>query len=242
MRSRQLARIVLLIVLTAMTSMLFIACAADGDLHPDLATLAEGDYSRVAGSDAAQMVRSAVDRDATDWTSGDINGDGEPELILLDTSGRLFGRPQPILAAFYVDEGKIESTILDFNDSTEYFFLGPDDSVVYFYSASGAAISGLYYRCAFTDEYDRTCTGGLVVANFLDGTDLNGEPLDREKWAKEHPELADMTLEGVHYIRLSFRSGEDRLAGEEIDEQSFLAEYKALTGLAFSNENEQYSA
>lgn len=71
---------------------------------------------------------------------------------------------------------------------------------------------------------------------------MNGEPLDQEKWAKEHPELADMTLEGVHYIRLPFRSGEDRLAGEEIDEQSFLAEYKALTGLAFSDGNEQYSA
>ena len=62
MRSRQLTQIVLLTVLTAMTSMLFIACAADGDLHPDLAALAEGDYSRVAGSDAAQMVRSAVEQ------------------------------------------------------------------------------------------------------------------------------------------------------------------------------------
>lgn len=74
--------------------MLFIACAADRDLHPDLAALAEGDYSRVAGSDAAQMVRSAVDRGSADWMSGDINGDGEPELILPDTSGRLSGRPQ----------------------------------------------------------------------------------------------------------------------------------------------------
>lgn len=73
--------------------MLFIACAADGDLHPDLAALEEGDYSRVAGSDAAQMVRPAVDRGAADWTSGDINGDGGPELILPDTSGRLSGRP-----------------------------------------------------------------------------------------------------------------------------------------------------
>lgn len=83
-------------VLTAMTAMLFIACAADRDLHPDLAALAEGDYSRVAGSDAAQMVCSAVDRGSADWTSGDINGDGEPELILPDTSGRLSERTQTV--------------------------------------------------------------------------------------------------------------------------------------------------
>lgn len=79
-----------------MISIRFIACAADEGLHPDLAALAERDYSRIAGSNAAQMVRPAVDRGAADWTSGDINGNGGPEHILLDTSGRLSGRTQTV--------------------------------------------------------------------------------------------------------------------------------------------------
>lgn len=224
-----------------MISMLFIACKSGEDLHPDLAALARGDYSSIDDLDAAQAVRSAIDNGAAEWTSGDINEDGEPELILLDTNRKPSNRPQPILAIFYESNGKIENAILDFNDSTEYYFLGPQGSVVYYYLTSGAVLSEQYYRCAFTDEYDHTYTDGLIIANFLDGTDLNGEPLNQENWAKEHPNLAGMELEGVRYIRLSSGNGEDRLVEEEIGEQSFLAEYKALTGLDFSGRDERYS-
>lgn len=241
MRSKLFAKIVLLAVVAALIPISFIAFDSGGGLHADLTALAKGDYSRIADSDVAQMVRSAIDGKKADWTSGDINEDGVPELILLDTSRQLSGGPQPILAVFYVNKGKIENAILDFNDSTEYFFLGPDDSVVYFFNVSGDVIAEQYYRCVFTDEYDCAYTEGLVVANFLDGTDLNGEPQDREKWAKEHPDLADLPLEGVHCIRLSSGKEEDRLIEEEIDKQSFLAEYKALTGLAFSGRHELYS-
>lgn len=241
MRSKQFAGLVVMTVLTVMLSILFIACDSGECLHTDLNALAKGDYSRIADLDVAEMVRSAVDRGTADWTSGDINEDGEPELILLDTTGQPSERPEPILAVFYVNEGKIENAILDFNDSTEYFFLSPDNSVVYFCGASGAIVAEQYYRCTFTDEYDRAYTGGLVIANFLDGTDLNGEPLNHEKWAEEHPNLADMSLEGVHYIWLSSGNEENRLVEEEIDEQSFLEEYKVLTGLIFSDRYGQYS-
>lgn len=222
--------------------MLFIACGPGGGLNTALAALEKGGYSRIADPDAAGMVRSAIERGAADWTRGDINGDGEPELILLDTTGLPPERPRPILAIFYADKGKIGNALLDFNDSTEYFFLDPEGGVVYFHSASGAVAAEQYERCVFTDEYDHVCTDGLVIANFMDGKDLNGEPLDREKWAEEHPCLADMPLEGVHYIRLSFGDGEDRLVEEEIDEQSFRAEYKELTGSDFSDRHGQYSA
>lgn len=241
MRRKQLAGLVFGAVLTVIFSILLVACDSGGCLHADLAALAKGDYSHVADPDVAEMVRSAIDRGAANWTSGDINGDGEPELILLDTTGRPSRRPQPMMGVFYVHKGKIENAVLDFNDSTEYFFLGPDGNAVYFYSTSGAILTEQYYPCTFTDAYDYAYTAGLVIANFLDGTDLNGEPLDRGTWAKEHPELADMTLEGVHYIRLSSESGQDRLIEEEIDKQRFLAEYKVLTGLDFSDEYEQYS-
>ena len=70
---------------------------------------------------------------------------------------------------------------------------------------------------------------------------MNGEPLNQENWAKGHPNLAGMELEGVHYIRLSSGNEEDQLVEEEIGEQSFLAGYKALTGLAFSGRDERYS-
>lgn len=239
MRSKQFVKAAPLAVLAVMVSVLFSACDFGGCLHTDLAALAKGDYSRIADPDVAQTVRSAIDGGTAEWTSGDINEDGKPELILLETTRQSSGGPQPILAVFYVNRGKIENAILDFNDSTEYFFLGPDDSVVYFFNASGAVIAEQYYRCAFTDEYDHGYTGGLVAANFLDGTDLNGEPLDRESWAREHPDLADMPLKGVHYIRLSSENGEDWLTEEEIDEQIFLAEYKMLTGLDFSGRDGQ---
>lgn len=240
-RNKQLAKIVLLTVLSAMICILLIACDSGGCLHSDLAALTEGDYSHIADPDVAAMVRSAIDRGTADWTSSDINNDDEPELILLDTTRQSSKKPQPILAIFYVSKGKIENAVLDFNDSTEYFFLTPQGSVVYFYSASGAIAQEQYYYCTFTDEYDHAYTDGLVITNFLDGTDLNGEPLDQERWAKEHPSLADMSLEGVHYIRLSSEGRGDRLVEEEIDEQSFLAEYKVLTGLAFSDPYGQYS-
>lgn len=72
--------------------------------------------------------------------------------------------------------------------------------------------------------------------NFLDGTDLNGEPVDNKQWAEEHPELAEMPLKGVHYLRFSSIEGTDRLLGEEIDRQSFLSEYKVMTGKTFSDD------
>lgn len=236
---KQLAKTAPLTVLAVMASVLFSACDFGGCLHTDLAALAKGDYSRIADPDVAQTVRSAIDGGTADWTSGDINEDGKPELILLDTTRQPIERPQPILAIFYVNRGQIENAILDFNDSTEYFFLDPEGGVAYFCSSGGAVIAEQYYRCAFTDEYDHDYTDGLVIANFLDGTDLNGEPLDQENWAKEHPDLADMPLEGVHYIRLTSENGEDRLAEEEIDEQRFLAKYKMLTGLDFSGRDGQ---
>lgn len=238
MKSRRFARAALLAALAISLA----ACGPGAGLHGDLASLAKGDYSRIADPATAESVRSAVDGGTAAWTRGDINGDGEPELILLDTTQRPAGRPQPILGVFYLCGENTGSALLDFNDSTEYYFLGPRGSVVYYYLTSGAVLSEQYYRCAFVGGYDPVYTSGLVIANFLDGKDLNGEPLDGEKWAEEHPALADMPLEGVHYIRLSSESGKDRLAAEEIDEESFLAEYKALTGRAFSDPHERYSA
>lgn len=197
-----------------------------------LKSVTEGDYSCFIEQSAAEAVKSAVDGAAASWTTADVNNDGEDELILIDTS-QPAGIPQPIRGIFYATHGKVACAVLDFNDSTEYYFLGSDGSIVYFFNTSGAVLSSQYYRCVFSDEFDCIYTEGLAVMDFLDGTDLNGEPLDRTQWAEEHPELADMPLEGVHYLRVSPMDGTDRLFAEETDKQSFLSAYKSMTGQAF---------
>lgn len=203
-----------------------------GRTAPELKSITEGDYSYFMEQSAAEAVKSAVDGATASWTTADVNGDGEDELILIDTT-QPAGIPQPIRGIFYATHGKVACAVLDFNDSTEYYFLGSDGSIVYFFNTSGAVLSSQYYRCVFSDEFDCIYTKGLAVMDFLDGTDLNGEPLDRTQWAEEHPELADMPLEGVHYLRVSPMDGTDRLFAEETDKQSFLSAYKSMTGQAF---------
>ena len=207
----------------------------DGGMKPTLASVTKGNYSCIIDQSAAEAVKLAIDGGKASWTTSDVNDDGEDELILVDTTQQLVERPQPILGIFYLSQGKVECAVLDFNDSTEYFFLDPDGGIVYFYNTSGAVLSSQYYRCVFSDEFDCIYTGGLAVMNFLDGTDLNSEPLDNKQWAEEHPELAEMPLKGVHYLRFSSINGTDRLFEEEIDKQSFLSAYKALTGQVFPN-------
>lgn len=197
-----------------------------------LKSVTEGDYSCFIEQSAAEAVKSAVDGAAASWTTADVNNDGEDELILIDTS-QPAGIPQPIRGIFYATHGKVACAVLDFNDSTEYYFLGSDGSIVYFFNTSGAVLSSQYYRCVFSDEFDCIYTEGLAVMDFLDGTDLNGEPLDGTQWAEEHPELADMPLKGVHYLRFFPMDGTDRLFAEETDKQNFLSAYKSMTGQAF---------
>lgn len=208
----------------------------NGRMNFALASVKEGNYSSMIDQSAAETIKLAVDGGKASWTISDVNDDGEEELILVDTTQQPVERPQPILGVFYSSQGKVECAILDFNDSTEYFFLNPDGDVVYFHNTSGAILSSQYYRCVFSDEFDCIYTGGLAVMNFLDGTDLNGEPVDNKQWAEEHPELAEMPLKGVHYLRFSSIEGTDRLLGEEIDRQSFLSEYKVMTGKTFSDD------
>ena len=223
------------IVLIVIIFLLFSSQIFNGYMKPTLASVTKGDYSCIVDQSAAEAVKSAIDGGKASWATSDVNDDGEDELILVDTTQQSVERPQPILGIFYLSQGKVEYAVLDFNDSTEYFFLDPDGGIVYFYNTSGAILSSQYYRCVFSDEFDCIYTGGLAVMNFLDGTDLNGKPFDNKQWAEEHPELAEMPLKGVHYLRFSSIDGMDRLFEEEIDEQSFLSEYKALTGQTFPN-------
>lgn len=78
MQNKQFTRLILRAIPAAMLSILFTACNSGLLLHANWAALAKGDYSQIADSAVAEMVRSAIDKETADWTSGDINKNGEP--------------------------------------------------------------------------------------------------------------------------------------------------------------------
>ena len=151
----------------------------------------------------------------SEWVEYDVNKDGCEELILqmTDDAGPNEYR---ILALFTYVDGKMECPIFDFNDFSEYFFLGLSGNLIYTAPNMGGDIDSCPYAC-YTLELDGELQFSYELL-MLDYTGINTPSMEKRQ---EYYKIAEDT--------------EENRTKEKLTKEEFLSAYQEMAGFEFAD-------
>lgn len=203
----------------------------------------QGDYSSLEDEEEKSQLENTYGISTEyegKWCRADVNGDGMEELIL-QSEVQFRGSIRPIDYILTYVSGKTEIVYSDLNDSTEFLFLGKDDSLIYYNQFYGVYAWNGYTECRFDAKWNLEKISGLEIYGISDFECYDEEEL---AWIKEHlPENA--TQEGCYFYKDRLKTPEELQADdngefwtkETLSQAQFLEEYEAITGRNFRKDN-----
>lgn len=183
------------------------------------------------------------------WRRADVNGDGLPELVSLYnySYGGDAEKIIPINYIFTYKNGQLEQVFTDYNDMTEFLFLGENGNLIYHYDEFGQMDYGSYTRYQFDEKWNRRKLEKLEVYYFYDEKTYEEEIA---YYKERYPDTYGTYGCGFYYFYSYFDEAQETDAGEihdtnwkreAITEKEFVDAYRKMTGLEFFTEETDFA-
>lgn len=226
----------------------------DEEKDPEIYAACQEAFDLFEGGDRSVLapyenMRCCTDKNTQTGLRMDVNGDGLPELLYVNTDWDEERRILPIEYIYTYTGGMtktVELVYTDLNDYTEFLFSGDGINLVYDYSDHGQVNYGSYTRYQFDENWEKKPLYRIWLYCFYD-MDYYDE--EEDAWYKEKfPDTYGRRGGGCYFFKGSPVLNAASESGlpydwteEEITEDEFLALYYEMTGFDFLEENEDFS-